>query len=61
MHGGRTMPQYAVKIGEIHLVSNKPITPEERERAIRGMAKNHGTRRPLEVTEGGLEISIVIG
>lgn len=55
------MPQYAVKIGEIHLVSNKPITPEERERAIRGMAKNHGTRRPLEVTEGGLEISIVIG
>lgn len=33
MHGGCRMPKYAVKIGEVHLESDKPITPEELKRA----------------------------
>lgn len=28
------MPKYSVKIGEIHLVATRPITEEERVRAI---------------------------
>jgi hypothetical protein len=34
MHGNALMPRYAVKIAEIHLVSDKPITEEERKEVL---------------------------
>jgi len=34
---------YAVKIGEIILKSDEPITPEERRRAVRDLSRLDGT------------------
>jgi len=41
--------RYAIKVGEIHLRSDRPITDEERRQAVREL-----TRAPLErsFTEG---------
>ena len=34
------MPRYAVKLGEIHLVSDEPITPEQRREIIQTLKKD---------------------
>ena len=46
------MKRYAVKIGEIHLVSNEPITEEARKKAVREVGDNMG----LVYTEDGLTV-----
>ena len=42
MHGGRTVTlRYAIKVGELNLTSDKPITDVDRQR-FRDYVKNHG-------------------
>jgi hypothetical protein len=46
------MPRYAVKIAEIQLVSDKPITEEERKRAVAEWKRTY--KGAIMVTADGL-------
>lgn len=51
------MPQqYRVKIGEVHVHSDKPITPEERKNALKELKQAN----PLIVTADGLQIVLAV-
>ena len=57
MHGGRRMPKYAVKIGEVLLTSDKPISTEQRTAAMKMLRKEEPM--PLEL-QGDLEVKLAI-
>lgn len=53
-YGGEHMSKYAVKIGEIQVRSDKPISEEERKRATKQLLQAY--RGVLLITEDGLEV-----
>lgn len=50
------MPKYAIKIGEVHLRSDKPITPEEHKKALKELRRAD----PLIATQDGLQVKLTI-
>lgn len=48
------MPRYAVKIGALRLLSDKPISTEERERALAELAR--AFKGIFLVTADGIEV-----
>lgn len=53
------MARYAIKIGEIHVVSDKPITDEERSRAVQDFMKFSLVAEKTS-TAAGVAISIKV-
>lgn len=55
------MPRYAVKLGDVMLRSEKPITLEERKRAQERLAQLVLLSPPdAMITEDGLQITFVV-